>query len=827
MQGTTVPMNVETKEVTAYMNEAETRVRNGTVFPCPPTVSDLCDEVYNDIRRYLSRPKAVIRSSLDDNWGLTVPFVLDSAFFEQFLAGRLGGALGFRATMCVRLQVATSPYIGGMLRLVFQPYYDADNPNNSTCRLQNRATAQPTAYQLPGVMLDLATETVCEFKIPYAYHQDFLYNPVTASTRTQYTYGTVSVTPHLRPVLPTGGGVASYPWTLYFWMEDVEILGSTGTSMQTDTSADLSYGLLAQSGMPKEEEFVVSEALYAGSHALDIVSRAPGAQYLRPLSWASRVAAKTAEAMGFSKPTNLVPQRPVSVQTITNQFHADGDNSVVTLSTLSDAKIAYDTKCFGVDHDEMELDRFLSHSGLLHIGSVSAFEAARNTRLFSLPICPAAMYYNTGVTLGQAVRPIDKFARRTTTVGQIYTTPAFIMSTCSTLWRGNFRIKVRFGKTKFHTGRVALCYQPHSIRPQLMGDVGVTTVTNVPDFSKSAETDNLTVIWDLREGNEADIVIPFTSSQPYLPVESWAGTFSLVVLDNLVFPESVAQFYRYSVSVSCEPGFRFAGYKEPFVYVSPTDLVTYTAQSQSGLQSAECQAIGEEILSIKQLLLKSDSASVQTGSTVHPWLGAGTSRVMPLGCNVVGNTLSYDVSGTLSGFARFCLHDLFIHSFAMMRGSTDFEGKCTNSASSGVAFTLFGADLAGKDLTRNAKPSDTINMGRVLALSSTASFGLNNLMEVTRVNAPMLTGTRALPTNPNTYSHAIPITAVNIHRFGSLQATPNYVFLRRAGDDFQLGYFIGTPPISLIAGPEILSTVVAGPTLYDNFATQHTGIFPA
>lgn len=87
MQGTTVPMNVETKEVTAYMNEAETRVRNGNVFPCPPTVSDLCDEVYNDIRRYLSRPKAVIRSSLDDNWGLVVPFVLDSAFFEQFLAG--------------------------------------------------------------------------------------------------------------------------------------------------------------------------------------------------------------------------------------------------------------------------------------------------------------------------------------------------------------------------------------------------------------------------------------------------------------------------------------------------------------------------------------------------------------------------------------------------------------------------------------------------------------------------------------------------------------------------------------------------------------------
>lgn len=357
-----------------------------------------------------------------------------------------------------------------------------------------------------------------------------------------------------------------------------------------------------------------------------------------------------------------------------------------------------------------------------------------------------------------------------------------------------------------------------------MSDVGVTTVTNVPDFSKSAETDNLTVIWDLREGNEADIVIPFTSSQPYLPVESWAGTFSLVVLDNLVFPESVAQFYRYSVSVSCEPGFRFAGYKEPFVYVSPTDLVTYTVQSQSGLQSAECQAIGEEILSIKQLLMKSDTAGVNNGMTVHPWLSAGNSRVMPLGCNVVGNTLAYDVSGTLAGFARFCLHDLFVHSFAMMRGSTDFEGKAI-APDAGVAFSLFGADLAGKDLTRNVKVSDTNQLGRVLALSSTASFGLNNLMEATRINAPMLTGTRALPTNPNTFNHAIPITAVNIHRFGALKTNTSYLFLRRAGDDFQLGYFIGTPPISLIAGPEILSTVAAGPALYDNFATQHTGTF--
>jgi hypothetical protein len=607
-------------------------------------------------------------------------------------------------------------------------------------------------------------------------------------------------------------------------MEDVEVLGSTGMTMDADVSADLTYGALAQSGMPKEEEFVASEALYAGSHALDIVSRAPGAQYLRPLSWATRVAARTAEAMGYSKPTNLASQRPVSVQSVTNQFHADGDNAVVTLSTLSDAKIAYDTKCFGTDHDEMELDRFLSHSGLLRLGSVNAVEGARNKRLFTLPVCPAAMYYNGTLTNSQVARPIDKFSRRTTSNNEIFTTPAFIMSTCSTLWRGDFRIKVRFGKTKFHAGRVALCYQPHSIRPQLMSDLGITTVTNVPDFTRGSEMDNLTVIWDLREGNEADIVIPYTSSQPYLPVESWAGTFSIVVLDALTFPESVSQYYRFSVSVSCEPGFRFAGFKEPSVYISPNDLVTYPIASQSGLQSAECQAVGEEILSIKQLLMKSDTASVNSGTTTHPWLGAGNSRVMPLGCNVVGNTLLYNVSGTLGGFARFCLHDLFIHSFAMMRGSTDFEGKSTVS-NSGVAFTLFGADLAGKDLTRNVKVSDTLQMGRSLGLSTTANFGVNNLMEAIRVNAPMLTGTRALPTNPNTYNHAIPITAVNVHRFGVLQGLDRYLFFRRAGDDFQLGYFIGTPPISLIAGPEVNLSPAAGPALYDNFATVHTGLF--
>lgn len=222
--------------------------------------------------------------------------------------------------------------------------------------------------------------------------------------------------------------------------------------------------------------------------------------------------------------------------------------------------------------------------------------------------------------------------------------------------------------------------------------------------------------------------------------------------------------------------------------------------------------------------MKSDTAAIGVGYTTHPWLGAGNSRVMPLGCNVVGNTLAYGVSGTLTGFARFCLHDLFIHSFAMMRGSTDFEGKSTVS-NSGIAFTLFGTDLAGKDLTRNTLVSGTYALGRVLGLSTTSAFGVNNLMEAVRVNAPMLTGTRAMPTNPNTYRHEIPITAVNIHKFGNSQAVGNYIFLRRAGDDFQLGYFIGTPPISLIAGPEIAAAPIAGPALYDSFAVSHTALF--
>lgn len=815
LQGVTVPENLQAQQTVVFANEIGPDEETGDRVKVPSNLSSMVSPVYSDLANYLGRPRRIDKGFIPDSWPSSASYNIDTSFLNDFLKGRAQGSYGLRFTSCFRLQIATTPYTAGLLRMSFQPFYDDVFNDYNVSRVRDRSEVLPQRIQLPGVNFDLNQDTQVELRIPYAHYLDFIVNPVNNLVSNFFCLGNLSIRPYLNPSFPSSNTV--YGWSLYYWMEDVEFYGFSGVTNDADVVVAVDKGVWSQSGMAAEQNGLLSKTLYAGADALDVVSNVPGASHLKPLSWASRLAAKASAAFGFSKPTNLLPTTTVAVSTTKGQFHADSDNPVSTLATLADAKISYDTNCFGSTVDEMNMDYFLSKPGLLYRATINTTTGVSGTRLFTLPVCPATMYYSGGILQDKAIAPITPYSRRTQSNNEIYTTPPFLLSTMSNLWRGDFRVKVRMGKTKFHTGRVTLNYNPTATSAE---DDGVSVVKAFNN--DSGFFDSHTLIWDLREGNEIDFVLPYTSNHPYLTCANWAGTFSIQVLDTVVFPETVAQAFEYSVEISCEPGFRFAAFREPWAYVSPLEIT-----SQSGmLDQPSCQVIGEEVTSVKQLLSKSDLASISTGfSDSHPWLGADLSRVLPLGMNRYGNTLAYDVSGQLTGFARTCLHDMIILCYSMMRGSTDFEGKCTTPAA-GVAFSLGNNDVYGLDPATLTVDPALYTASRAQALSTTTAFGVNNLNEQVRINVPMYTGFRVCPIFPRENKRFITSPAINLHRFGTQQLLERYVFWRSAGDDFQLGNWIGTPAISLVAGAELqLPPVPEGPGLYDNFLSAHTGPF--
>lgn len=117
------------------------------------------------------------------------------------------GAFGIRARTCFRLEVTSTPQHAGHLRLVFMPFGAVDDLTR-------------THYsQLAGVDMFLNESTAVEFAVPYVHEKDFF--RVNATDETLGTLALTSMSP-----LSANASANSVSWTLYWWMEDVQLIGA-------------------------------------------------------------------------------------------------------------------------------------------------------------------------------------------------------------------------------------------------------------------------------------------------------------------------------------------------------------------------------------------------------------------------------------------------------------------------------------------------------------------------------------------------------------------------------------------------------------------------
>lgn len=596
VDGVAVSTNNEVVTLTNFVNEDCDEVSIRAAARAIP--SEIYSDVLNvtDISTYFSRPKHLANFSYTYDNTTSGPlgpsFGLSSQTIRSNLynPGRMNGAFGFRATICFRLQAICTPFHAGRIKLAYEPLY--------TAQVLNRGLSVTAISQMPGVELDLAESTSVVLRIPFVHPANYF--RVSPDTTLQDFLGLL----HIFAITPValGAGVLAPRTSLWMWLEDFELVGSAAMSVTAQAGS-----FQRKRDAPTTEVQAIpgnmSNVLSAGANlSLWLGRRIPTISSVTGVAaWAMRHTANIAASYGWAKPiVATVPQKVISTNVI-YQHNVDGADSAFSLGATIDNSVSPYVGFAGSDMDEMSFAYLTAISTVVGAGQATITNTT-NQVIYACSLSPSSMFYNgTSVNRGNS---------STLALGlSIWPSPIFTLSNVFDQWRGGFKFTVKMSKTKFHTGRLILGFQPSM--PNSSSLVFTPTTTTDMQFKS--------VIWDLREGNEIEFECPFTAPQSYLKYDQSFGSFFISVLEPLVGPDTVSTVAPFVVEVAGMSDLEFAVPDSIRLQLAPPETL-YLAQSglfqplasDTNDQAAQ-YCIGERLNSVKQLISKAVPASYLVG----------------------------------------------------------------------------------------------------------------------------------------------------------------------------------------------------------------------
>lgn len=572
----------EVAGITQFVDRAsnDVFVRNSNAVNLKELYTD--SEAITNITNYFSRPKVLanltysqLAPSLVNSYDITNAFIQSNVY--NF--ARAKGAFGYRATVCFKLQAINTPFQAGRLRLAFQPFFD------STYHV-TRYTAICPVSQLPGVEMDLEKDNAVELRIPFIHPLNYF---EVNNTNTGEDLGTLAVYAYTPKV--NGVGVPDVTLALWMWLEDVELVAAAVDSV---TQYDPQSGTFQKKGPAAQEEQQIegnlSNVLMAGSKVTKWVGeRIPLlSAYTGVTSWMAREAAKVAASYGWSKPVDTSSNAKRWVAGNIYQHNADGPDSGYNTGAFADNSVMIKPGFAGTDIDEMSIDYIKSVYSAVNVFNVSINDTT-STVLYGAQCCPLAMWFqNAGRnfnknshTTGRAIRPSSIFG----------------LSNLFRYYRGGLRFKFKIAKTRFHTGRLIIGFNPEAAL--LTEDLVVPTDPLNMNYKSH--------IWDLRDCSEVEFDAPFINPQSYLRTNEHYGAVFVAVLEPLQGPDTVAATVPIIVEVCGMADFEVAVPTRPKLLPAPTNSQVVF---QSGgfepfdanlNEEAAALCIGERIKSVKQL----------------------------------------------------------------------------------------------------------------------------------------------------------------------------------------------------------------------------------
>lgn len=492
----------------------------------------------------------------------------DAVLAQPLYMDKLNGFLGIRADLKFRLQTNSQPFQAGRLIIAWLPYYKYLGAKSKLFDESGEASfASLTA--LPHVELDLATETEATLHVPFVSPNTY-YNLVTG----EGYYGKLYI--KVYSPLADVSGSGNVDCTLWFNYCNVRLAFPTGAP-----TAKNSVNPVAQVGAEESEmeaKRSVSLALAKFSSALRSLPAVPAISSIaEPAAWVSDQASAICKYFGFSKvESSNVPQWLKQGPT---HFMAnyDGVNMSHSLALESQNAIEAMSGMVGTDIDEMSLS---------HVTSTPCYY-----RHFQW----SSDQTNGAILYSQIISPLVFVVseNNNTMVPSLLTYASGPFS----YWRGSIDLKFKFIKTKFHSGRVRIYFQP-----------GIS-----PNLNSPRANFNYSQVVDLRSEDVVSFRVPYVSTKPWLWLRNSdsanfgydiTGTVFIEVLNELRAVSTVTSSIDVLVEVASGPDFELAGPAQNLL-----QPVTISSSSTSSLMSrlrAKAQAGDEDTREEEQTPLNKD-----------------------------------------------------------------------------------------------------------------------------------------------------------------------------------------------------------------------------
>lgn len=676
----TISGDVSNTGVTTFTNEACEAISVLGDFKPSTLVNPQAD--LQDLKTYFARPRQIGGGTIA--FGNRTPvFVLDvdvgflTSTFPQYLF-RLSGVYGITFTLNFRVQVVASPFNQGLLALNWQ--YEGDTTDNS---IYNRHLYSASCTHLPHVRLDLSEQTMVEMSIPFLWHSDFF--SMSGYSQPFDQYGVIALNTILPAISDTGLPVPSYK--IYCYLTDMQFFGAQNNTNTT---------IVLQSGSVVKTEMQGSHLLSSGLNNVAKVANFVGknipslSAIAGPTAWVAETAAGIAKYFGYSKPILQDPPLKVMRTLYAGESQVDIAAPSWSLGPMQTNTLDVTPEFAGTDIDEMSFDFIKKRYSQICVGEISTTDAQPDV-IYACVVSPSSFWFRapSAKPFCNNCFPVSS-ASLITQSGNAFQ-PSCLLHLASNfrLWRGSFKFRFTFAKTKFHAGRYYVSYTP---RTQINSTAGNTATIQGPEItSGSIQPYGYSMIIDLKDGNVFDFSIPYLVENPYLTLSSNIGGLSMCALDPLIAPDTVPNTVKFLVEVAADDDFEVADYSGP--YFVPT-VGNATIYQQSGdvvaaSKSPASSVIGERIMSVKQLIQIpwwrriTVGASTTLKMTLAPWYTSTVYSALNAG-------LALPNSATIALFGAFNPGFSWGKCFVFARGGSD-----THVYGLGRGYNIFAEQAPG------------------------------------------------------------------------------------------------------------------------------------
>lgn len=548
-----------------------------------------------DLKEYFRRPRIIAAGNLTsrtNNVNRHITSATMPVYVPDF-SERLVGVHGLRAKFVFTLQVAASAFHQGIVALSWQY-------GSSVDETFKRWREPFSATTLPHVRLDISSSTMTQLTVPYLFYKDYLH------LDGSWAFGTATVTTLTNVPVPTGAVPPTYK--LYLHLEDLDLIGAEPYAA-TSIAVQAGKRLPPLAEEAEHEGFPFSSAGFALARSVRWIARGvPSLSSIAgPASWAISKASGALRAFGFSKPQIQEPYSRMIPRVNVNEHNVDVASATNTISAFASNTLAVDPKVGATDVDEMALAYVLSQ-----YSQVSYFNYTSSTTtgsvLYGSRVSPSYMWYRqpSALPAGNFPAPLSAGANK----NAFYPSHLFYWASCFRYWRGSFKFRFTFAKTKFHGGRVMACFVPSATASTNPSDTG-TLVLGPEVDSVAVQPFGYTAIFDLRDGSIFDFEVPYISPAPFVRFNEDIGSVTLTVLDPLAvsgaIPDSVGVMVEVcgasDFELSCPCGNRYPVIEKDFADGLPV-IRLQSGKILSTIESSDNQlTMGECVTSVKQLAM--------------------------------------------------------------------------------------------------------------------------------------------------------------------------------------------------------------------------------